>query len=258
MPQSLTFRAPPLALLITEPLRAALELFAVKLGQPDLVEGDGHPVIVYPGLGAGSLTTAQLRAHLNDCKFNAYDWELGVNTGPEGHFDDWLDALVARVREVHERHGRKVSLIGWSLGGVYAREIAKLCPECVRQVVTLATPHNALDDANHAGTIYRMLGGNTAQLTPELLSRLGRRPPVPVTSIYSESDGVVCWQGCLEEPARDAENVAVHASHLGMPSHPDVLKIVADRLAQPEGRWRPYARRRALRRRSTGPSRSTN
>jgi hypothetical protein len=205
------------------------------------------------------MNTAQLRVHLKLCGFNVYDWELGVNTGPDGRFDDWLAALVERVREVHERHGRKVSLVGWSLGGVYAREIAKLCPECVRQVVTLATPHNAIDDANHAGTLYRLMGGNLSQLTPALLSRLGQRPPVPVTSIYSESDGVVCWRGCLEEPAADAENVAVQASHLGMPSHPDVLGIVADRLAQPEGRWRPYARRvRALRRRrrSTGPSRS--
>ncbi|MEJ8839526.1 esterase/lipase family protein [Ramlibacter sp. AN1133] len=254
---SLSFRAPSLALLATEPLRALLEFCAVGLAQPATVQGDGHPVIVYPGLGAGSVNTAQLRSHLEDCGYDVYDWELGVNTGPEGHFDDWLAALVARVREVHARHGRKVSLVGWSLGGVYAREIAKLCPECVRQVVTLATPHNAMGDANHAGTIFRLLGGNMSQLTAELLERVGRRPPVPVTSIYSETDGVVCWQGCLEEPARDAENVAVDASHLGMPSHPDVLRIVADRLAQREGRWRPYARNAtALRSRPTGSSRS--
>jgi pimeloyl-ACP methyl ester carboxylesterase len=190
------------------------------------------------------------------CGYNVYDWELGVNTGPEGAFDDWLDALVDRVREVHARHERKVSLVGWSLGGVYAREIAKRCPECVRQVVTLATPHNAID-ANHAGNLYRMVGGgNMFRLTPALLARLGQRPPVPVTSIYSEVDGVVCWQGCLEQAAPDAENVAVDASHLGMPTHPEVLSIVADRLAQPEGRWRPYARRRGLRTRTTGSSRS--
>jgi len=258
MPSSLTFRAPSLALLATEPLRALLEFCAAGLGQPEVVQGDGHPVIVYPGLGAGSMTTAALRSHLKGCGFEVYDWELGVNTGPEGDFDDWLGALGERVRAVQARHARKVSLIGWSLGGVYAREIAKLCPASVRQVVTLATPHNAIGDANHAGTIYRLMGGNTSQLTPELVQRVSRRPPVPVTSIYSESDGVVCWQGCLEETARDAENVPVDASHLGMPSHPEVLRIVADRLAQREGRWRPYAGRRdPLRSRPTGPSRST-
>ena len=256
MPSSFAFHAPSLALLATEPLRAALEFCSARLAQPQVVRGDGHPVIVYPGLGAGSMNTAQLRVHLKMCGYNVYDWELGVNTGPEGAFDDWLDALVERVREVHARHERKVSLVGWSLGGVYAREIAKRCPECVRQVVTLATPHNAID-ANHAGHLYRMVGGgNMFRLTPALLARLGQRPPVPVTSIYSESDGVVCWQGCLEQAAADAENVAVNASHLGMPTHPEVLSIVADRLAQPEGRWRPYARRRGLRTRTTGSSRS--
>jgi hypothetical protein len=244
MPTSLSFQAPSLALLATEPFRAVLEFCAVKLGQPALVEGDGHPVIVYPGLGFGSLTTAPLRAHLQTCGFEVYDWELGVNTGPEGAFDDWLASLAQRVREVYARHGRKVSLVGWSLGGVYAREIAKLCPDCVRQVVTLATPHNAID-ANHAGNLYRLLGGDTSQLTPQLLSRLGVRPPVPVTSVYSESDGVVCWQGCLEQAGPDTENVAVDASHLGMPSHPDVLGIVAQRLAQREGRWRPLRRAQA-------------
>jgi hypothetical protein len=104
-----------------------------------------------------------------------------------------------------------------------------------------------------------MLGGDTSQLTPDLLARLAQRPPVPITSIYSESDGLVCWRGCLETEGPQAENVAVHASHLGMPTHPEVLRIVADRLAQREGRWRPYAAaRNALRRRlpSTGSSRS--
>lgn len=258
MPSSLTFRAPPLGLLATEPLRALLEFCAARVGPLPVVEGDGHPVIVYPGLGAGALTTSQLRQHLNACGFEAHDWELGVNTGPQGEFDPWLDALVDRVRELHARHERKVSLVGWSLGGVYAREVAKRCPEMVRLVVTLATPHNALDDANHAGTIYRWMGGETTQLTPDMQARLAERPPVPLTCVYSKSDGIVSWRGCLEEPGETVENVAVHASHLGMPSHSEVLRIVADRLAQPEGRWRPFRRRRAgVSPRASRPSRST-
>jgi hypothetical protein len=256
MASSLLFPAPPLALLVTEPLRAALEFCAGRLGQPPLVQGDGHPVIVYPGLGAGPLHTSDLRKHLNACGFDARDWELGVNTGPQGDFDGWLESLVERVRDVHGRHERKVSLIGWSLGGVYAREIAKRCPECVRQVVTLATPHKAID-ANHAGTMYRMLGGDTSQLTPDMLERIGERPPVPLTSVYSKADGVVSWQGCLEQPGPGVENVPVQASHLGMPGHTDVMRIVADRLAQPEGCWRPYRKQRAAIRRASRPSRST-
>jgi pimeloyl-ACP methyl ester carboxylesterase len=257
--QAAAFRAPSLALLATEPLRALLDFCAAKVGSLAPVQGDGHPVVVYPGLGAGALTTSQLRSHLKSCNFEVHDWDLGVNTGPDGVLHEWLPGLAERVCALHAKYERKVSLVGWSLGGIYAREIAKCCPDAVRQVITLATPHNALGDANHAGTIFKFLGGDTSQLTPELQQRLSERPPVPVTSIYSKSDGLVCWRGCLEQSAPDAENIAVHASHLGMPTHPDVLRIVANRLAQPEGRWRPYRRRRAGLKPtppSTAPSRS--
>jgi pimeloyl-ACP methyl ester carboxylesterase len=246
-PSTLAFQPPSLALLATEPLRAALEFFGAGVARLATVQGDGHPVIVYPGLGAGALSTTQLRSHLASCKFRVQDWNMGVNTGPDGLLDDWLPTLAQRVRDLHQRHGRRASLVGWSLGGIYAREVAKLCPEAVRQVITLATPHLSVREANHMGTLVKMLGGDTSQFTPQLEARLAQRPPVPTTSIYSESDGVVCWRGCLEEPGTDVENIAVHASHFGMPTHPDVLRIVADRLAQAEGAWRPYGRRRARR-----------
>jgi pimeloyl-ACP methyl ester carboxylesterase len=251
-----SFRAPSLALLATEPLRALLDFCSSRLGQPPIFEGDGHPVMVYPGLGAGAMTTAQLRNYLKSCNFSVYDWELGVNRGPEGAFDDWLAPLVQRVRELHGQHGQRVSLVGWSLGGIYAREVAKRCPEAVRQVVTLATPFHSLGGANHAGTILKLLGGDTSQLTPEVEAQLRERPPVPTTSIYSKSDGVVCWRGCIEQPGPMVENVHVHASHLGMPTQAEALRVVADRLAQPEGSWRPYRRRRASLKPSTAPSRS--
>lgn len=236
------FQAPPLALLLTEPLRAALEFCAHKVAVAPRTKGDGHPVIVYPGLAAGSLTTAQLRRFLGECGFTPYDWELGINTGPAHAFDDWLGRLVQRVHEVRAQHGRKVSLVGWSLGGVYAREIARAAPDAVRQVITLGTPFASLGGANHAGTVYRMLGGDTSQLTPELEARLRTSPPVPTTSIFSKADGVVCWRGCLEQAGHRTENVEVDASHLGMGSHPEVLRIVAERLAQKEGRWKPHKR----------------
>ena len=257
LPQALAFTAPSLALLATEPLRAVLEFCSARVGSLAPVRGDGHPVVVYPGLGAGAFTTSQLRSHLQACDFSVHDWELGVNTGPDGQLDAWLDRLAEQVDALHARYQRKVSLVGWSLGGIYARELAKRRPQAVRQVVTLATPHNAMADANHAGTVFRFMGGDTSQLTPVLLARLAQRPPVPTTSIYSETDGVVCWRACLEQPGRAVENVPVQASHLGMPTHPDVLRIVADRLAQAEGRWRPYgAEEGAVRPRATRSSRS--
>ena len=224
------FRAPSRSLLATEPLRAALDFFAAKIGARPSANGDGHPVVVYPGLGGGALTTSHLRKFLRDCGYEPHDWQGGINTGPDRDLDEWLHAHVARVQQMHAASGHKVSLIGWSLGGVYAREVAKLCAPSVRQVITLGTPFGAMRDANHAGTIFKLLGGDTSHLTPELEARLRERPPVPTTSLYSKADGLVCWQGCLQQEDEGTENVEVSASHLGMGVHPEVLRIVADRL----------------------------
>jgi hypothetical protein len=229
-----------------EPLRALLDYCAARVGCEPLPVGDGHPVVVYPGLAGGALTTSHLRRFLSDSGFTVHDWEGGVNTGPSGIFDDWLHALEQRVRDLHRAHGRKASLIGWSLGGVYAREIAKRCPECVRQVITLGTPFGSLGEGNRAGTVYKLLNREQSHLTPELEARLRECPPVPTTSIFSKTDGIVSWRGCIERKSESSESVEVSASHLGMGTHPQVLRIVANRLAQPEGRWRALRRAERL------------
>lgn len=244
------FTAPPLALLATEPLRALLDLFASRLSVHAKPIGDGHPVVVFPGLGGAPFTTSQLRRFLAKSGFDARCWGRGINTGPDGIFDDWLAGLVADVERLHAESGRKVSLIGWSLGGVYAREIAKRVPHAVRQVITLGTPFASMGGgATHAETIYKLLGGDTSQLTPQMQARLAQTPPVPTTAVYSKADGVVCWRGCIEQRTATSESVEVNASHLGMVSNPDVMRIVANRLAQPEGQWRPLKRRERLGRR---------
>jgi hypothetical protein len=240
------FRAPPLSLLATEPLRAVLDYFAARIGVEATDIGDGHPVVVYPGLAGGALSTSHLRRHLKECGFTVHDWEGGINTGPDGDLHDWLGNLAQRVRDLHQLHGRTVSLVGWSLGGVYAREIAKLCPGCVRQVITLGTPFGSLGGGNHAGTVYKLLNRDTSQLTPELEARLRECPPVPTTSVYSKTDGIVSWRGCIEKKSHKSESVEVSASHLGMGTHPEVLRIVVNRLAQPEGQWKPFRRDKRL------------
>ena len=241
LPSSL--QAPSLALLFAEPLRAILDAFGSHVAAHPERIGDGHPVIVYPGLGAGSMNTSQLRNFLHHAGFNAADWGAGVNIGHEGDFDDWLDGLAANVLAVQARNeGRKVSLIGWSLGGIFAREIAKRVPDAVRSVITLATPFSALRDASHAGAVYRLFNGDPERLSAGIVRRLVAAPPVPTTSIYSKSDGIVCWRGCIEKRSPTTESVEVDASHLGIINHPDALRIVANRLAQPEGHWKPLKR----------------
>jgi hypothetical protein len=237
---TLDHRAPAFSLLAAEPLRALLDYCAAHLATLSVPQGDGHPVIVYPGLGSGALATSHLRRVIADCGFAAHDWQGGVNIGPDGAFDDWLMPLEERVRELHAQSGRKVSLIGWSLGGVYAREVAKRCPQCVRQVITLGTPFAALAQGNHARTVFHLLNRDKAQLSPSLEARIRECPTVPTTSIYSRTDGIVSWRGCIEKTTATSESIEVDASHLGMVTHPQVLRIVANRLAQPEGRWRRF------------------
>jgi predicted alpha/beta hydrolase family esterase len=237
-----SFRAPSLSLLATEPLRALFDYCSSRVGTYATPVGDGHPVVVYPGLGGGAFTTSHLRSFLKQSGFEVRDWGKGVNTGPEGVFDDWLGQLDERVLELQRQHGRKVSLIGWSLGGVYAREIAKRRPDAVRQVITLGTPFAALARGNHAGTVFKLLNRDKAHLPPDLEARLRQTPPVPTTSVYSKTDGIVSWQGCIEKRSARSENVEVAASHLGMVSHPEVLRVIADRLGQPEGQWRALKR----------------
>lgn len=239
------FPAPPLSLLAMEPLRALFDFAAAKFSAAAPSVGDGHPVVVFPGLGGAPFTTSHLRRFLADAGFSAHCWGRGVNTGPEGDFDAWLAGLEDDLRQRHAQAGRKVSLVGWSLGGIYARELAKRAPECVRQVITLGTPFASMRGATHAETLYKLLNGDTSRLTPELQARLRACPPVPTTSVYSKSDGVVCWRGCIEQRTPLSESVEVGASHLGMATHPDVLRIVVDRLAQPEGQWRPLRRERS-------------
>lgn len=238
------FQPPPLSLLATEPVRALFDFCASKFVTRAVPVGDGHPVVVFPGLGGAPFTTSHLRRFLTDCGFTAHCWGRGVNTGPDGDFDAWLGELEADVRSRHAEGGQKVSLVGWSLGGIYARELAKRCPGSVRQVITLGTPFASMRGATHAETVYKLLNRGSDQLTPELEARLRECPPVPTTSVYSKSDGVVCWRGCIEKRSARSESVEVSASHLGMVTHPDVLRVIADRLAQPEGQWRPLRRRK--------------
>ena len=239
-PTSSAQHSPSLSLLATEPARALLDYLGSHLPRPRLAAGDGHPVIVYPGLGAGSWSTTRLREALIEAGFDARDWGFGQNTGPRGSIPAWLAQLREAVDAVRSERGRAVSLVGWSLGGIYAREISRSAPGLVRQVITLGSPFAAQPDATHAAWLYRVLNPKTPA-RPGNQERLSQTLPVPSTSIYSKSDGVVPWQGCIQPDSSQAENIEVAGvSHLGMGTNRKVLAIVADRLAQPAGTWRRY------------------
>jgi pimeloyl-ACP methyl ester carboxylesterase len=233
-----SLRAPGLVRLALEG-RAPWEFAALLASSPwlrQLPAGDGHPVIVFPGLAAADFTTVPLRNFLLDRGYAPQPWQQGWNFGPR---EGVLEGCIAQVKDLHERHGRRVSLIGWSLGGVYARELAKQLPDIVRCVITLGSPFAGHPRATNAWRIFELVSGQSAH-DPETMAEVRRPPPVPTTSIYSVSDGVVAWQCSLNPPLPHTENIRLHASHVGMGMNPLAMYVIADRLRQPEGGWKPF------------------
>jgi pimeloyl-ACP methyl ester carboxylesterase len=232
-------KAPGLHLMLLEG-RAMWEYVAMIAAIPwlrRLPEGDGHPVIVLPGLGAGDLTTLPLRSFLSDRGYLPYAWNQGFNLGPR---DGVIDALRTLVQETVKRHGERVSLIGWSLGGVYARELAKEFTDDVRCVITLGAPFAGHPRATNAWRLFEFLNDDESLQDPALLAQLRRAPPVPTTSIYSKTDGIVAWQCSINDPEPHTENIEVHASHIGMGMNPLALFAIADRLRQDPDNWERF------------------
>lgn len=205
--------------------------------------GDGHPVLVIPGFLAGPFSTRLLRDVLRRLGYRVYDWGLGYNMGYRGSMKE---TLPARLRHIRERaDGRKVSIIGWSAGGIYARELARAFPDDVRSVITLGSPFRGNHRASTAWKVWRLVnrGSEATEAVSEQAQRRRDEPlRVPTTCIYSKSDGIVAWQTCTSLPAPKTENIEVHCSHLGYGHHVETLLVIADRLAQPEDGWRPFRR----------------
>ncbi len=239
-----TIQRPSLALLCAEPFRAASEFAWHKFAKSDeLKTGDGHPVVIFPGLGADGKSVATLRARCRAMGYDAFDWGKGFNTGPRGDFDTWLQTLKSQIVDLLAGHTQKATLIGWSLGGFYAREIGKLMAPRVRQVITIGTPFNAGADYTNVGWLFRLLSGSSSAMDPVLSKRLRTPPPMRTTSIYSRSDGVVAWQTCRHHKRSSlVQDIEVGGSHIGMGWNRDVLAAVADRLRQQPGRWQRYVR----------------
>ena len=226
-------------------LRAFWEAGALLPAWPVLARaprGDGHSVVVFPGLSANDGSTIPLRRYLDSLGYQTSGWEQGFNFGPRAGV---LETARTGVRRAFESSGRKVSLIGWSLGGVYARELAKEFPQMVRSVITLGTPFAGSHKSTNAWRIYELASGRKVEREVENYD-LPTAPPVPTTSIYSRSDGIVAWQGSIQKPSPvnpQTENVEIIASHVGLGLNPSAWWAVADRLARGEGSWQPFERK---------------
>ena len=225
-------------------LRAFWEFGALLPAWPLLArapKGDGHAVMVFPGLSANDASTVPLRHYLQSLGYKPWGWELGFNFGPRAGV---LDEAKSNLIRTFEDTGQKVSLIGWSLGGVYARELAKEMPHRVRSVITLGTPFAGSHRATNAWRVYELTSGRKVERESENYD-LPTAPPVPTSSIYSRTDGVVAWQASIQAAHKAnpyTENIEVIASHIGLGLNPSAWWAVADRLAQVEGQWQPFAK----------------
>ncbi|MEN9669958.1 MAG: hypothetical protein RL018_235 [Pseudomonadota bacterium] len=238
--------APPNLGLVALEMRAFWEFGAVVPTWPALqkapradAKADGSCVIIFPGLSAGDLSTVPLRKYLDSLGYVTEGWNQGLNLGPRPGV---LEAARQQISDTFERSGKKVSLVGWSLGGVYARELAKMMPEMVHCVITLGTPFAGTPKSTNAWRIYEFASGRKTEIERSNFD-LPTAPAVPTTSIYSKTDGVVAWQGSIQAPTTrnpHTENIEVIASHVGMGLNPSAWWAVADRLAQKRKSWKPF------------------
>jgi len=211
--------------------------FALRPFLRRLPKGDGHAVVVFPGFVSSDRATRPIRGLLKDLGYQTHGWGLGTNL----LFDETLEAeMIALVNEVYKSSGGRVSLVGWSLGGLYAREVAKACEGKVRSVITLGSPISGNTKHSNAHSLFEALNGKPSKADVSRAASLNTPPTVPTTSIYSKTDGIVAWEGSVQKRGKFTENVEVPASHLGLGVNPLALYVVADRLAQPVAGWKRF------------------
>jgi pimeloyl-ACP methyl ester carboxylesterase len=230
---ALSTRPPSKLLLMLEgrTLAEYLALWLKAASMKDLPRGDGHAVLVIPGFGASDISTAPLRRILGKLGYAPYGWGQGRNTGMRPAIKQ---ATKTRLEKLHAKHAGKVTLIGHSLGGVFAREMARANPHLVRRVITMGSPINVHPNANNLMGLFRLINrGKAVKLDLEGFERRIKPPPVPCTAIYTRSDGIVAWKCCLEDDAPNVENVEVRGSHMGLAHNSAVIRLIAERLATP-------------------------
>ncbi len=243
-------RPPFLGLALLEPARCLLEATATLAVSPLLAmapRGDGHPVMVLPGFATGDVMTGLLRQYLRAQGFDVHAMDLGMNfdhhtVGENG------ELIAGRIRVIRAATGRKVSLVGWSLGGVIAREAARRDPEDLRQVISLGSPFGGNPHATNLQSLYQLATGNdlTSDKMRDRYANGARVLPVPSTAVFSRTDGITAWENCVGDSDAINENIEVVSSHFGFVTNPAVFQIVTDRLSQPEGSWQPFVPRTPL------------
>lgn len=244
-------KGPPAQLHSLLEFRVFNEIASLPLAWPLLMQtprGDGHPVLLSPGFMGDEASLAALKRFLESRGYDVHTWGMGRNVGFQRRH---AEALEQKIRHLQHQSGRKVSLVGWSLGGMFSLYGALQAPECVRQLITLGSPVTV--DPEHGSQspemvkrLYRLVAhpmGPSVHVMMPRVKKLRERqlPSVPISCLYSVSDGVVpAQEATISGDSSHCENIRVYGSHIGLGFNAMVLAIIADRLAQPEGQWKPY------------------
>jgi pimeloyl-ACP methyl ester carboxylesterase len=223
-------KAPGPLLAGTDYVRANLEFGALAVAWPALLRApssDG-PVLVLPGLGTSDLTTGPLRRTLRGLGHPTHGWGLGMNIGPSERI---VTGMRARLDQLAHRYDQPISLVGWSLGGIFARRLARESPDLVRQVITLGSPFKLADHRQtNARLVYKAFSRVHVEELDLPLEHSAGPMPVPSVAMYSRLDGIAPWQVC-RDPDPSAENIEVLCSHLGFGHNLPAMWAIADRLA---------------------------
>ena len=197
----------------------------------------GHGVIVIPGFLGRDEFNQPLVDLLNNLGYKASGWMNGRNTGPR---DDVIERLMREVEFKNELCDGKISLVGHSLGGIYAREIARKMPENVEQIITLGSPFNIRRTSKTASSkLFWYMNEDTP--ATDIREQFSLAPPVPTTSVYSRSDVVIKWKNARQNPSHaKTENIEVYGSHCGLTQNAAVWYLLSNRLAQTAENWQKF------------------
>jgi len=209
-------------------MEAGLLLAQLPLLRLQAKRGNGQVVLVLPGFMADDGSTIVLRHYLNAIGYRAKGWGLGVN---RRKMLDFVGPLTELVRQIVQQQQEKLRLVGWSRGGILARELARENPDLIDRVITIGSPVRGGIEVASIGRWVRQETGMSAAVLAAMMKQRENTPiTVPIRSIYSKSDGVVAWKACIDEVSPDVEHFEIRGSHIGMGTNVEVFKLLPDLL----------------------------
>jgi pimeloyl-ACP methyl ester carboxylesterase len=222
-------RGPPLKLVWGE-LASPFDALQRPFREPLVLPRTERPrvVMLLPGFGTHPLRMRYMARRLEAAGHKCKRWGLGFNLGPS---EQNFALLEDRVRGIGERYGQKVVLVGWSLGGIFARELAKRNPEIVAKVITMGTPFSGSPYANNAWRIYQLVTGHSVE-QPPVEAQIAVKPPVETVALWSPRDGVVSPRSACGRPGERDRAIAVRCTHLGFATSSEAIRIVAEELGR--------------------------